>query len=196
MQTNTNGDPSQNTSTPRQYSQPIDKSAFRSTSDHTDRSMDDNDGEDTSGIDSDYDHKEEEFEDKMDNFVRAYHTFRGAKKLFTNKHILNTVTVHAHLEYEDHFAGTTHGINNHYIICNNGANTWVIGEGWNIIDRDPIRQANLIAFDPDKLCKLGCPIITASTTVRDQNGHLTRIVVRDAVYNQGSPISLCSEFQT
>jgi len=71
--------------------------------------MEDNDGEDTSGIDSDYDHKEEEFEDEMDNFVRAYHTFRGAKKLFANKHILNTVTVHAHLEYEDHFAGTTHG---------------------------------------------------------------------------------------
>jgi len=108
---------------------------------------------------------------------------------------MNTVTVCVHLEYEERFAGLTHG-HNLYVICDNGADTWVIGDGWTILDEDPNRRANLVAFDPEKMKKLGCPIVTATTTIVAQNGQWIAIIIRDAVYNKGSPISLCSEFQT
>ncbi len=83
-----------------------------------------------------------------------------------------------------------------YVICNNGANTWVISDGWMILDEDPICCTNLVAFDPDKMKKLGCPIVTATTTVTAQNGKKVAIIVCNTVYNKGSPISLCSKYQT
>jgi len=104
--------------------------------------------------------------------------------------------VKAHLEYEDRFSGLSHNQHDRYIICDNGANTWEIGDGWTILDKDPIWTANLVAFDPEKMRKNGCPIVTAATTVKDTNGNLITIVVCDAVLNKGSPITLCSEFQT
>jgi len=182
--------------TPQQYSQPAEKMILCTASDHS-KTTEGNDGDKTSqsGIDSEFEWTKENFEDKMDKFVCAYHTFRGAKWSFANKNILNTMTVHAHLEYKDHFAGIAQGKNKNYIICNNGADTWVISEGWNIIDRDPIHCANLIAFDPNKLCKLGCLIITGSTTIMNQNGQLTRIIVWDAMYNQGSPFHYVWNFK-
>jgi len=57
-------------------------------------------------------------------------------------------------------------------------------------------MANLVAFDPAKMHKNGCLIVTVATMVRDKNGNLITIVVCNAVLNKGSPITLCSEFQT
>jgi len=109
---------------------------------------------------------------------------------------MNTATVQAHLEYEDHFVGLSCRQQNLYVICDNGADTWVIGNAWTILDEDSICHANLVAFDPDKMKKLGCLIVTATTMVTTQNGQKVTIIVCDAVYNKGSPISLCSKYQT
>jgi len=72
----------------------------------------------------------------------------------------------------------------------------VIGDGWTILDEDPICRTNLVAFDPEKMKKLGCPIVTATMTITMQNGQRIAIIVGDAVYNKGSPILLCSKYQT
>jgi len=104
--------------------------------------------------------------------------------------------VQAHLEYEDHFAGISQSQHDCYIICDNSADTWVIGDGWTILDKDPICKANLVTSDPDKMHKNGCLIVTVATMVKDADGNLITIVVCDVVLNKGSPITLCSKFQT
>jgi len=95
--------------------------------------------------------------------------------------------VQAHLEYKDCFAGISCNQCNHYIICDNGANTWVIGDGWTILDKDPICTANLVTFDPAKMCKNGCPIVTAATTVKDADGNLITIMVCVWCSTKGDP---------
>jgi len=53
-----------------------------------------------------------------------------------------------------------------YTISDSSADTYIISKkGWAVLEVDPIRKANLVAFDPTKMHK--CPIITAATVVQD-----------------------------
>jgi len=110
---------------------------------------------------------------------------------------MNTFMVQAHLEYKDHFARTIGSEQANYIILDSGTDTYVIGShSWTILDTDPICTANLVAFDANKMRKPNCPIITAMTKVQTVLGQEILWIVRDAVYNKGSTISLASEYQS
>ncbi len=179
---------------PKQYSAPAEKAVLcSSTEDDSDSSKD---GYNTSNTD---DYSGNEMEDSIDALYHSYNVIKDANCSFYSCNAFTTIMVQAHLEYKDCFAGISCNQHNHYIICDNGADTWVIGDGWTILDKDPIHTANIVAFDPAKMCKNGCLIVTAATrglTVKDADGNLIMIVVCDAVLNKGSPISLCSKFQT
>jgi len=107
-----------------------------------------------------------------------------------------SIQVQAHLENADRLIGLAHD-GQSYTISDSGADTYVICEkGWAILEVDPIHTANLVAFDPTKMQKPGCLIITAATVLKDWTGQRLLWIVRDAVYNKGGDVSLMSEFQT
>jgi len=173
---------------PKQYSAPAKKTAFRaSTHDDSDHSSDSGYATSTS------DGGGHKTEDSVDALYRSYNVMKDAHCSLHNRNAYNTITVQAHLEYEDRFAGFSRNQRDRYIICDNGADTWVIGDGWTILEEDPIRTANLVAFDPEKMRKNGCPIVTAATTIKDANGSIITIVIHNAVHNKDT---FCSEFQT
>jgi len=176
---------------PKQYNAPAEKTVFcASTHD------DSNDSSDSGYATSNTNGFGNEIEDSVNTLYQSYNVMKDANCGFHSHNALNTIMVQAHLEYKDHFMGLSQNQCNQCIICDNGADTWVISDGWTILDKDPICMANLVAFDPAKMCKNGCPIVTASTTVKDANGNLIMIVVHDTVHKKGSPITLCSKFQT
>ncbi len=179
---------------PKQYSTPAEKTTLRASAQDKDSDKEDSskDGYDMSNTD-DFGN---DTEDSVDALYQSYNVIKDAKHSFFSRNAFNMITVQAHLEYEDHFVGISQNQCNCYIICDNGADTWVIGDGWTILNEDPICTASLVTFDPAKMRKNGCLIVTAATTVKDADGNLIMIMVHDVVLNKGSPITLGSEFQT
>jgi len=109
----------------------------------------------------------------------------------------NTVAVHAHLEYKEQFIRTIGSECPNYIISDSSADTYIIGgQGWMILDTDPVRTANLVVFDANKMHKPNCPIVTTVTKVRMQTGEEILWVVCDAIYNEGGAILLASKYQS
>jgi len=132
--------------------------------------------------DSDYDTSNtnrhgNETDDSINDLYQSYNVIKDAKCSMQSRRAFNTITIKAHLEYEERFMGLTHNHHDRYITCDNGADTWVIGDGWTILEEDPIRTANLVAFDPDKMRKNGCPIVMVATTVKDAHGNFITIIV-------------------
>jgi len=109
----------------------------------------------------------------------------------------NTVMVRTHLEYEERFIGTIGSERPNYIVSDSGADTYIIGgQGWVILDTDPVRTTNLVAFDANKMRKPNCPIVTTMTKIKTQTGEEILWIVRDMVFNEGGAISLASEYQS
>ena len=75
-----------------------------------------------------------------------------------------------------------------------GADTSVIGKGWEIESIHPTRKAHVLGFDGPNHIKQNLPIVSASCIVNIQ-GNLTRIKINEAVYNEGSQHSLLSCYQ-
>ena len=78
-------------------------------------------------------------------------------------------------------------------ISDDGADTSVFGEGWHI-HTFTTQKANLVGFDANTSCKSGLPIVTALTVV-EHNGSTHLLRINEAVYNEGSPTTLLSEYQ-
>jgi len=101
------------------------------------------------------------------SFQEFIHLIGHAQHVWTDHHAMNTITMCAHLEYNEWFIGTISTEPSNYIISDSGADTYVIGShGWRILDTDPHGTANLVAFDPNKMHKPKYPTVTATTKVR------------------------------
>jgi hypothetical protein len=116
------------------------------------------------------------------------------------------------IEYEywssDHNAFTTLSITNSlYNKCRNllllpekyyisildcGADTCVLGQGWEIISIHNSRRAG---FDHETAVKSNLPIVSAITTVDLPDGSSILLVVHEGIYNETADHSLLSEFQ-
>jgi len=84
-----------------------------------------------------------------------------------------------------------------YMVSNCWVDTYVISErGWQILHTDPIRSANLIAFDMQCMQKHGCSIVTAATKVHTSDNQDIIVIICDAILNEGGSISLALEFQS
>ena len=119
------------------------------------------------------------------------------------------------VEYEywssDHNALTTLNISNslhnkcrsllllpekyHISILDGGADTCVLGQGWEILSIHNSRRANVVGFDHETAVKRNLPIVSAITTVDLPDGSSILLVVHEGIYNETANHSLLSEFQ-
>jgi len=109
---------------PKQYSMPAEKNALCASA-HNDSDDLSKDGYNTSNTDG----SGNEMEDSVNALYHLYNIIKDAKCSFHSHNAFNTFTVQAHLEYKDCFAGVSQNQCDCYIICDNGADTWVIGDG-------------------------------------------------------------------
>ena len=83
----------------------------------------------------------------------------------------------------------------HISILDGGADTCVLGKGWEILSVHNSRRANVVGFDHETAVKKNLPIVSAITTVDLPNGQSILLVIHEAIYNDTSNHSLLSEFQ-
>jgi len=132
-----------------------------------------NESEQSDGTYGNGEESEDEDKQKLTALMRIINMARqsGWEDQKNERQAFNTVTVRAHLEYEERFIGTIGSERPNYIISNSSADMYVIGgHGWTILDMDPVCTANLVAFDANKMHKPNCPIVTTVTKVRTQTG--------------------------
>ena len=79
-------------------------------------------------------------------------------------------------------------------IIDYGADTCVLGKGWDIIAMHPTRKANVIGFDNDIAVKRHLPIVSGITVV-DIGDDTYLIRVNEAVYNESVQHTLLSDYQ-
>ena len=80
-------------------------------------------------------------------------------------------------------------------ITDNGADTCVIGKGWEILTSDPNRKANVVGFDKKHAVKRNLSIVGAVTAVDLSDGSTILLRVSEAIHNPSEEHSLLSEFQ-
>jgi hypothetical protein len=83
----------------------------------------------------------------------------------------------------------------HISILGAGADTCVLGQGWEDLSFHNTRRANVIAFDHEAAVKRNLPIVSAITAVDLLHGILVLLIIHEAIYNDTSNHSLLSEFQ-
>ena len=82
----------------------------------------------------------------------------------------------------------------HVSIIDSGADTSVIGQGWEVISEDPIRKARVVGFDQVAAVKQDLPIVSAITAV-DLESTTILLRIHEAVFNSSAQHTLLSEFQ-
>ena len=80
------------------------------------------------------------------------------------------------------------------LILDNGANTCVLGKGWEVITVHPTRKAHVYGFDHQAAVKKHLDIVTAVSVV-EVSGETILLQVNEAVYNPSADHSLLSEYQ-
>jgi hypothetical protein len=98
--------------------------------------------------------------------------------------------VKAHLELVDNYSGS----NKIYAILDGGADSCVLGMNAEVVSYTG-RYATLVGYDPKHTKSKRIPIVTAYIKVMAQNGIPVLLKINEAVYNEGSPITLLSEYQ-
>jgi hypothetical protein len=83
----------------------------------------------------------------------------------------------------------------HIIILDGGADTCVLGKGWEVLSVCSIRRVNLVGFDHEAAVKRNLPIVSAITAVDLSDGILELLIVHEGIYNDTANHSLLSEFQ-
>ena len=126
-------------------------------------------------IDDDSDH-----EDQFDSFVGNTVTCRIRVSSEQARQCMNMVMLKPHC---------------HLTIIDDGADTTVLGKGWHVETRHPIRKANVVGFDRDLAVKRGLPIVSAVTAVDLPDGRVILLRAAEAIYNETSDHTLLSEFQ-
>ena len=84
--------------------------------------------------------------------------------------------------------------NRKLVIMDNGADTSVVGNGWEVTAINPIRKAHVIGFDHKVAIKKNLDIVTAFTVV-EINDTPVLFQINEAVYNPTAEHSLLSEYQ-
>jgi hypothetical protein len=77
----------------------------------------------------------------------------------------------------------------HISVLDGGADTCVLGKGWEILAIHNSRKANVVGFDHEAAIKKNL------TAVDLPNGQSIQLVIHEAIYNDTSNHSLLSEFQ-
>jgi hypothetical protein len=85
--------------------------------------------------------------------------------------------------------------NHHISILNGGADTCVIGKGWEVLSIHNSRRANVVGFDHETAIKRNIPIVSAMTAIDVPSGESMLLVIHKGIYNETAAHSLLSEFQ-
>ena len=85
--------------------------------------------------------------------------------------------------------------NYHISILDGGADTCVLGKGWEVLSIHNSRRANVVGFDHETAIKRNLPIVSAITALDLPNGQSILLLVHEGIYNETSGHSLLSEFQ-
>jgi hypothetical protein len=83
----------------------------------------------------------------------------------------------------------------HISILDAGADTCVLGKGWEILSIHSTRKANVVGFDHESAVKRNLTIVSAITALDLPSGQSVLLVVHEGIYNETSNHSLLSEFQ-
>jgi hypothetical protein len=85
----------------------------------------------------------------------------------------------------------------HISILDGGADTCVLGQGWEVISIHNTRRANVVGFDHEAAVKrnIPIPINIAITAVDLPDGISMILIVHETIYNDTAIHSLFSEFQ-
>ena len=125
----------------------------------------------------------------MDDFIEQYYSHEDYEEYDSGVNVAVTIT--------DHQAQLLHASEDdiyHPAIIDNGADTCVIGKGWDVLATHPTRKANVIGFDNEVAVKRHLPIVSAITAV-DIGDDTYLIRVNEAVYNESAQHSLLSDYQ-
>jgi hypothetical protein len=85
--------------------------------------------------------------------------------------------------------------NHHISILDGGADTCVLGKGWEVLSIHNSRRANVVGFDHETAIKRNLPIVTAITAIDLPSGESILLVIHEGIYNETAAHSLLSEFQ-
>jgi hypothetical protein len=83
----------------------------------------------------------------------------------------------------------------HISILDGGADTCVLGQGWEVLSVHNTRGENVVGFDHEAAVKRNLQIVSAITAVDLPDGISVILTVHKAIYNDTSNHSLLSEFQ-
>jgi hypothetical protein len=79
-------------------------------------------------------------------------------------------------------------------ILDGGADTYVLGQGWEFLSVHNNTRANVVGFDHEVAVKRNLPIVSAITAVDLPDGISVILTVHEAIYNNTANYSLLSEF--
>jgi hypothetical protein len=83
----------------------------------------------------------------------------------------------------------------HISILDGGADTCVLGKGWEILSIHSSRRTNVVGFDHKTAIKRNLPIVRAVTALDLPNRQSVLLLVHEGIYNETSNHSLLLEFQ-
>jgi hypothetical protein len=83
----------------------------------------------------------------------------------------------------------------HISILYDAADTFIIGQGWEVLSVHNTRRANVVGYDHEAVVKRNLPIVSAITAFDLLDGISVILIVHEAIYNDTSNHSLLSEFQ-
>jgi hypothetical protein len=67
--------------------------------------------------------------------------------------------------------------NHHISILDDGADTCVLGKGWEVLSIHNSRKANVVGFDHETAIKRNLPIVSAMTAIDLLSGESTSLVM-------------------
>jgi hypothetical protein len=74
----------------------------------------------------------------------------------------------------------------HISILDNGADTSVLGKGWEILSIHSTRRANVVCFDHETAIKRNLLIVSAVTALDLPNGQSVLLLAHGGIYNETS----------
>ena len=80
-----------------------------------------------------------------------------------------------------------------YPILDSGADTCVLGKGWEILSIHSSRRENVFGFDHEAALKRNFPIMSAITAVDLPDGTSILLVIHEGIYNETANHSLLSQ---
>jgi hypothetical protein len=84
--------------------------------------------------------------------------------------------------------------NHHISILFVGANTCLLGKGWEVLSIHNLRRANEVGVDHETAIKWNLSLVSAITAIDLTFGQSILLVIHEGIYNETSAHSLLSEF--